>query len=59
MHFQNSAINQKGDNMRIFKNSKGIITHPGMMFVVALILGLVVAYLWIRYTTIPNPFCPK
>ena len=45
--------------MDFLKNKKGIITHPAMMFAIALVLGLVVAYLWINYTTVPNPFCGR
>ena len=55
---QGLVIIEKGDNMTIFSSKKGIVTHPAMMFAIALILGLVLAYLWINYTTIPNPFCP-
>ena len=44
--------------MKVF-GKKGIITHPGMMFVIALILGLVLAYVWINYINIANPYCPK
>ncbi len=44
--------------MKIFNSKKAIITHPAAMFVIALILGLVLAYVWINYTTVPNPFCP-
>ncbi len=45
--------------MKIFGNKSGIITHPAMMFVFAMVLGLVLAYVWINYINIPNPFCPK
>ena len=44
--------------MKIF-NKKGIVTHPATMFVFALILGLVLAYLWVKYVNIWNPYCPK
>ncbi len=57
--FQGLVIIEKGDIMKIFNAKKGIVTHPAMMFAIALILGLVLAYLWINYTTIPNPFCVK
>ena len=43
--------------MKFLENKKGIITHPAGMFVIALILGLVLAYVWIHYISIPNPFC--
>jgi hypothetical protein len=43
--------------MRIFNNKKGIVTHPAIMFITAVILGIVLAYLWVNYTTIANPFC--
>ena len=44
--------------MKIFKNQRGFVTHPAMLFVFALVLGLVLAYVWIKYTSVPNPFCP-
>lgn len=43
--------------MKIFNDKKGIVTHPVTLFIVAVIVGLVVAYLWVKYTTVPNPFC--
>lgn len=43
--------------MKIFNDKKGIVTHPVTLFIVAVIVGLVVAYLWVNYTTVPNPFC--
>ena len=43
--------------MDFLKNKKAFVTHPVVMFITALILGLVLAYLWINYTTVPNPFC--
>lgn len=48
---------QKGDIMRIFGNKRGIVTHPLMLFFFGVAVGLVLAYLWINYITIPNPFC--
>ncbi|MBI3035683.1 hypothetical protein HYY71_05165 [Candidatus Woesearchaeota archaeon] len=45
--------------MNIFNNKKGIVTHPVTMFVIALVIGLVLAYVWVNHTTVPNPFCPK
>ncbi len=45
--------------MRIFKGKKGFVTHPVILFLVGVVLGLVLAYLWVNYTTIANPFCPK
>ena len=45
--------------MEIFNGKKGIVTHPVTMFVIALVLGLILAYVWINYVNIPNPFCPK
>jgi len=44
--------------MKIFSSKKGIVTHPAAMFAIALILGLVLAYVWINYVNVPNPFCP-
>jgi len=43
--------------MKMFKSKKGIVTHPVSLFIFGIILGLVLAYLWVTYTTIPNPFC--
>jgi len=43
--------------MDFLKSKKAIVTHPAMMFAIALVLGLVLAYVWINYTTVPNPFC--
>ena len=45
--------------MDFLKSKRGIVTHPAMMFIIALVLGLVLAYVWINYISIPNPFCPK
>ena len=45
--------------MKIFNFKKGFVAHPGFMFVFALILGLVLAYVWIHYVNIPNPYCPS
>jgi hypothetical protein len=47
----------KGDKMKLFKSKKGIVTHPVMLFLFGVVLGLVLAYLWVNYTTIANPFC--
>ena len=50
--------NQKGDNMELFKSKKGIVTHPVVLFIVGVVIGLVLAYVWITYMpTVPNPFC--
>jgi len=43
--------------MRIFKSKKAIVTHPVMLFFFGVALGLILAYLWINYVDIPNPFC--
>jgi len=43
--------------MKFLENKKGIVTHPATMFIVAMVLGLVLAYVWINYISIPNPFC--
>lgn len=43
--------------MKIFKGKKGIVTHPVMLFIVGVVIGLVLAYLWVNYTKIANPFC--
>ena len=43
--------------MKIFKNTRAIVTHPVGLFAIGLVLGLIAAYLWINYTTVANPFC--
>ena len=43
--------------MKIFKSKRGIVTHPVVLFVVGVVLGLVLAYIWVKYITVPNPFC--
>ena len=43
--------------MKIFSSKKGIVTHPVVLFLVGVLLGLVLAFLWTKYTTIANPFC--
>ncbi|HLC61054.1 MAG TPA: hypothetical protein VJJ52_06520 [Candidatus Nanoarchaeia archaeon] len=45
--------------MKFLENRRAFVTHPAMLFVVALVLGLVLAYVWINYISIPNPFCTK
>ncbi len=44
--------------MNFLKNKKAFVTHPVMLFLIGVLLGLVLAYLWANYTTIANPFCP-
>jgi len=44
--------------MKFLKNRRAFVTHPAMLFIVAMVLGLVVAWFWIHYVPgIPNPFC--
>jgi len=43
--------------MKIFNSKKGIVTHPVVLFVIALVLGMVLAYAWINYIDVANPFC--
>jgi len=45
--------------MKLLTSRRGFVTHPIMMFVIAFILGLALAYLWINYTNIANPFCAR
>ncbi len=45
--------------MNFSKSKKGIVTHPVVLFIVGLVLGLAAAYLWVNYTTIANPFCTR
>ena len=41
----------------MIKSKKGIVTHPVTLFVVAVIIGLVLAYVWVKYVNIWNPYC--
>ena len=43
--------------MNFLNNKRAIVTHPAMLFIIALVLGLVLAYVWIKYINIPNPYC--
>jgi len=43
--------------MDFLKSKKGIVTHPVVLFLIGVVLGLVVAWFWITQTKIPNPFC--
>ena len=44
--------------MKFFNSKKGIVTHPGFLFIAGVVLGLVAAYLWARqYIAVPSPFC--
>ncbi|MBI4451842.1 hypothetical protein HY637_00290 [Candidatus Woesearchaeota archaeon] len=43
--------------MDFLKNKKGIVTHPVVLFVFGVVLGLVLAYVWVNYIDIANPFC--
>ena len=44
--------------MNFLNNKKGIVTHPGFLFVVAFVLGVVLTILWAKqYIAIPFPFC--
>ena len=44
--------------MKIFNGKKGFVTHPVMLFLIGVILGLVIAYLWTKkYINLPDPFC--
>ncbi len=45
--------------MEFLKSKKGIVTHPVVLFLVGVVLGLVLAYLWVNYINIANPFCPS
>lgn len=42
--------------MALFKDKIGM-AHPGWMLFIGLLLGLILAYLWVNYTNIPNPIC--
>ena len=50
--------NQKGDFMEFLKSKKAFVTHPVMLFVFGVVLGLVLAYVWVNYINLANPFCP-
>lgn len=43
--------------MKIFKLRNGFIQHPGFLAGIAFILGLVAAYLLIKYTVAAPVFC--
>ena len=44
--------------MKIFNNKKGIVTHPVTLFIVGVVIGMVLAYLWAKqYIAVPSPFC--
>ncbi len=45
--------------MKLFNSKKGIVTHPVTLFIVGVVLGLVLAYVWVNYINIANPFCPS
>lgn len=43
--------------MKIFKSKKGMISaHPVYMFLIGVVAGLVLAYVWIKYINFPNPY---
>ena len=44
--------------MEFLKSKKGIVTHPVFLFMFGVALGLVLAYVWVNYLNIANPFCP-
>lgn len=45
--------------MKIFGFKKGYIAHPGMLFVVGLIVGIILTILWAKQiVSVPFPFCP-
>jgi len=47
-------------NMAFWSNKKGIIMHPGSLFVVGVIVGIVLVILVIRgVINIPLNLCPK
>ncbi len=42
----------------ITMDKKGIVTHPVSMFLVAVIIGMVLAILWAQgFISVPFPFC--
>ena len=58
MLFKSQSNKAKGDIMKIFRSKKAIVTHPVVLFLVGVVLGLVLAYLWAqKYINIPDPFC--
>ncbi len=41
-------------------DKKAIVTHPVSLFLIALVIGAVLAILWAQgYVSIPFPFCGK
>jgi len=51
------VLQVKGEKMKIFKLRNGFIQHPGFLAGIAFILGLVAAYLLIKYTVAAPVFC--
>ncbi|MBI2652658.1 hypothetical protein HYX00_04295 [Candidatus Woesearchaeota archaeon] len=44
--------------MKIFDLKNGYIAHPGMLFIVGLIIGIVLTVLWAQQIiSVPFPFC--
>tara|TARA_Y100000310_G_C20319377_1_gene640006 strand:+ start:42 stop:170 length:129 start_codon:yes stop_codon:yes gene_type:complete len=40
-------------------SKKGVVTHPVVLFIVAVIIGLALAYVIGNYTALPPVFCGK
>jgi hypothetical protein len=39
-------------------NKKAIVTHPVSLFLIAVIVGMVLAILWAKgFVAVPSPFC--
>ena len=44
--------------MNIFNNKKGIVTHPVVLFLIGVVIGVVITILWANGTiAIAFPFC--
>ena len=43
--------------MNFLRDKKAIVTHPVVLFLIGVIGGLILAYLWVKYTTLGNPYC--
>jgi hypothetical protein len=57
LHNNPKPILPKVMQMRMLKFKRAIVTHPGFLFFFALVLGLVLAYVWVHYIDLVNPYC--
>ncbi|MBI2647609.1 hypothetical protein HYW99_03970 [Candidatus Woesearchaeota archaeon] len=49
---------KKGDNMEILDSKRGFVTHPVMLFLIGVVIGIVITILWAKQLiAISFPFC--